>query len=120
MKTLFFAEDYEDIRELVSTTLADELRCKVVPFCDGNSLMAALGNGTRPDLIVSDICMPNGSGLDVWAFLSDSALTVPVISYSSWTLDRIVDMNAFDPPARFVAKDDLPGLISLAGLTVRS
>jgi CheY-like chemotaxis protein len=82
---VLLAEDDDDLRELLAVQLRRR-GYQVTALCDGNALMDQLGAmltgdgaSALPDLVVSDIRMPNGTGLDVLAFLRCLGWRLPVV-----------------------------------------
>ncbi|WP_261305041.1 response regulator [Paenibacillus andongensis] len=62
----------------------DELGIEIVgAACDGNELLALL-ESCEPDLIVSDICMPGLSGIDVLRHIEASERTTKVVFISAY------------------------------------
>jgi DNA-binding response OmpR family regulator len=83
-KTIVVAEDDADMRVLIAGLLR-AAGYEVMEASSGAELSALLRNipsetGARgPDLVVSDIRMPEGTGLDVLAELRDTNSTVPML-----------------------------------------
>jgi CheY-like chemotaxis protein len=81
--TVLVADDDEDMRELVAESLRCDGHC-VIEARDGAELLERLGQaldhpGTRPDVVISDVLMPNLSGLGVLDALRRAQWHVPVI-----------------------------------------
>jgi DNA-binding response OmpR family regulator len=84
-KNIYLLEDDEDITALV-TYLVGELGLDVVPHTNLASLRLALAGGL-PDLLILDVMLPDGSGLDVCRALKADAATshIPVLMMSAHT-----------------------------------
>jgi two-component system OmpR family response regulator len=81
--TVLVADDDEDMRSLVAETLRSE-GYDVVEVCDGVELVDYLSRtldepGDRPGVVVSDVLMPNLSGLAVLEALRRAEWNVPVL-----------------------------------------
>jgi two-component system KDP operon response regulator KdpE len=84
-KRVFLAEDDDDTRSLIRIALERE-GCEVVEARDGAQLINLLGkgkaaecSGSEPDVVVTDVRMPNFSGLGVLRSLRQADSSVPVI-----------------------------------------
>lgn len=81
--TVLVADDDEDMRALVASTLRDD-GYEVTEARDGADLLAQLEASldnprTRPDIVVSDVIMPELSGLGVLEALRRAQQHLPVI-----------------------------------------
>jgi two-component system, response regulator, stage 0 sporulation protein F len=81
--TIFLAEDDDDMRALIATSLQSD-GYEVIEAKDGAELLDLLAGASsspmrRPDIIVSDVLMPCYSGLGVLAALHKSSWKIPVI-----------------------------------------
>ncbi|WP_119080232.1 response regulator [Chitinophaga alhagiae] len=104
-KTILIIDDSEPIRFLLETFLSRKY--KVVSATDGYSAMLWLAKGNKPDMIVTDIQMPNIDGWELIDHLNSNELynDVPVIVLSGVEAPResaaykIVDFirKPFDP-----------------------
>ncbi|WP_343703009.1 response regulator [Chitinophaga sp.] len=104
-KTILIIDDSEPIRFLLETFLSRKY--KVVSATDGYSAMLWLAKGNKPDMIVTDIQMPNIDGWELIDHLSANELynDVPVIVLSGVeapqesAANKIVDFirKPFDP-----------------------
>jgi DNA-binding response OmpR family regulator len=104
---VFVADDDDELRTLVVGALRAD-GYTVEEARDGVELLILLSEAiddpaTRPDLIVSDACMPNLSGLGVLEHLKRAHIRVPVLI-----------MTGFVPPSVGVVVKRLGGLGVLA------
>jgi two-component system, OmpR family, response regulator len=81
--TVLVADDDEDMRALVASTLRDD-GYEVTEARDGADLLAQLEAGLddpsrRPDVVISDVIMPELSGLGVLEALRRAQQRLPVI-----------------------------------------
>ncbi|MET6997403.1 response regulator [Chitinophaga defluvii] len=81
-KTILIIDDSAPIRYLLETFLGRKY--KVVSAIDGLSAMLWLAKGNKPDLIITDIQMPNIDGWELIGHLNSNELynDVPVIVLS--------------------------------------
>jgi DNA-binding response OmpR family regulator len=84
-KRVFLAEDDDDMRSLIRIAL-ERKGCEVVEARDGAQLINLLGKGINVDslapehdVVVTDVRMPNFSGLGVLRTLRQADSSVPVI-----------------------------------------
>jgi len=92
MREIWVVDDDEEMSRAVGLML-ELLDCKVTAF---NSVRAAAQTfvaGTKPDLIVLDVNMPEVSGLDMVEFLRrrPESRNLPIVMLSSEATDTIVD-----------------------------
>ena len=82
-KCIYLVEDNDDIRELIELFLTDE-KFEVHAHATVDSFKKEIING-RPDLIVLDVMLPDGNGIDVCSKLKADGRTknVPVLMMSA-------------------------------------
>src|SRR3989339_1616870 len=101
MKTLFVVEDEEKISQLLCTKLAGRGYC-AIPFLNGAEAWRALNTVVRPDLIISDVLMPQMTGFELLERVrkSEKLKDIPVIMLTSVSMEEDVvkglDMGAND------------------------
>lgn len=83
MFKILLVEDYEDMREIVSSYLISELDAHVTVFDSGNKAIANLKTGAEYNFIVTDYRMPDGTGSDLIEFLAESDVPTPVVLYTN-------------------------------------
>ena len=82
-------DDYDDIRELIRFSVEGNYNAEIFEFSSGNSLIEFIKSKNKFDLIISDMNMPNGSGIDVYNFLkSHSEFSTPLIVLSGDSLEH--------------------------------
>ena len=93
MKTIWIVDDDEEMGRAVSLMLK-LLECETRYFFNPRLAAQALLAGGRPDLMVLDINMPEGSGLDMLEFLRRRKewKSLPVIMLSSEAADVMVEI----------------------------
>jgi DNA-binding response OmpR family regulator len=92
VRTVWIVDDDDEMSHAVKLML-QLLDCSVTIFRDARSAARKLLTGTRPELMVLDINMPEVSGIDLLEFLRmrDDLRGIPVVMLSSETTDRQVD-----------------------------
>ena len=83
MKEIFIVEDDPDIRELIEYLLVS-LEFKVESFPTAEDFYNGI-SGHSPDLILLDIMLPDGNGLEICKMLKDQQQTnqIPVLLMSA-------------------------------------
>lgn len=79
MKTILIADDEENIRTLIETTL-ESSDCKLIQ-CNNGASAVELAEAQQPDLVILDWTMPRMNGLDALRSLRADSRTakIPVI-----------------------------------------
>jgi two-component system nitrogen regulation response regulator GlnG len=113
MKPIWIVDDDQSIRFVLERALARE-QLAVRSFANTREVLAALDDGDSPQVLVSDIRMPGGSGLDLLARVKARLPALPVIVMTAFSdLDSAVSAfqgGAFD----YLAKPfDVPKAVEL-------
>ncbi len=101
---VLLVEDDEGMRDMLAGALMRD-GCRVIETADGESALDWLGTGAVegelwrvPSLIVSDICLPLVSGLEILAGVNHGSRHVPVILITGFgdaeTHARAMDLGA--------------------------
>ena len=113
MKPIWIVDDDQSIRFVLERALARE-QLAVRSFPNTREVIAALDDGDSPQVLVSDIRMPGGSGLDLLARVKARLPALPVIVMTAFSdLDSAV--SAFQGGAfEYLAKPfDVPKAVEL-------
>ena len=81
-----------DDEEMIQLLLRDEFELEgfiVNTASSGNSAIALLKSGLRPDLVLTDMKMPDGNGIDLLRYISGQKDFMPVIFVLSAFLDAM-------------------------------
>lgn len=119
MRAVWIIDDDDEMSHAVSLMLK-MLEYSVRVFRDARSAARQLIDGSRPDLMVLDINMPEVSGIDLLEFLRmrSDLRKIPVVMLSSETTDAQVDEAMRLGADAFVFKpvsiDELEGAIEKA------
>ncbi|QPF72877.1 nitrogen regulation protein NR(I) [Roseateles sp. DAIF2] len=90
MKSIWICDDDHSIRFVLEKALGRE-GLPVRSFSNARDLLAALDAGDSPQVLVSDIRMPGGSGLDLLAKVKERLPGLPVIIMTAYSdLDSAV------------------------------
>jgi CheY-like chemotaxis protein len=90
---VFVADDDDELRALVVETLRAD-GYTVVEARDGNELLSMLSDTvvdpeTRPDIVVTDVRMPNLSGLGVLEQLKLARIDLPVVMMTGFAPESV-------------------------------
>ncbi|MDY0747816.1 nitrogen regulation protein NR(I) [Paucibacter sp. R3-3] len=113
MKSIWVVDDDHSIRFVLEKALARE-GLPVRSFSNARDMLAALDEGDSPQVLVSDIRMPGGSGLELLAKVKERLPGLPVIIMTAYSdLDSAV--SAFQGGAfEYLPKPfDLPRAVEL-------
>ncbi len=90
MKPIWIVDDDQSIRFVLEKALARE-ELAVRSFTNPRDVLKALDDGDEPQVLVSDIRMPGGSGLELLAKLREKLPNLPVIIMTAYSdLDSAV------------------------------
>ena len=113
MKPIWIVDDDQSIRFVLEKALARE-QLPVRAFSNPRDVLTALNDGDEPQVLVSDIRMPGGSGLDLLTKIKERQPLLPVIIMTAFSdLDSAV--SAFQGGAfEYLPKPfDLPRAVEL-------
>lgn len=86
--TIYVVDDMPDVLESMEIQLSSLLPCDVETFTSFNLVIEKLNAGEAPDLIISDINMPDGHG-EAWGdALTKQGLKAPIIYYTGFDEDE--------------------------------
>lgn len=74
----FLVDDEVEIRKLLVRSL-ERMGLNVEQFSDANFAWKRIADGARPDIIISDINMPEMTGTELYAKIRSAGLDIPVI-----------------------------------------
>lgn len=114
MPTILCVDDDPDLLELIGAMFEGD-GFEVQKASSGNQAIAQI-NVKRPNLIVSDIRMPNGSGLDVLKFVGTLAAdtrppVVLITGYSDYSENFLSNLGA---AALLLKPQDIKNLVATA------
>lgn len=86
---IYVIDDQEDVLEVMEMQLSRIIDCEIETFTSHQQVLQKLNAGIRPDLIISDINMPDGHG-EIWGnALQAQGLNVPFLYYTGFDEDEI-------------------------------
>lgn len=78
-------DDEPAITRMLTLVLEKNLPVTVVSYSGGNSAWAAMEkDGVRPDLLVTDLRMADGDGLELCRRIRNASLTMPIFILSAY------------------------------------
>jgi len=113
-ETILLVEDAAPVRTLARQVLETAGYCVL----EAESAEAALKvceriNGTRIDLLLTDVVMPGMSGNDMSRILLARQPDMPVLYMSGYTDDAIVQHGVLEPGINFLQKPFSPGALAV-------
>jgi DNA-binding response OmpR family regulator len=102
-KCVFVLEDNEELRELFTYILEEEAY-QVFSYPNAKSFWESFAQHGTPDMIVLDVMLPDGNGLDICCELKKDPATkgVPIMIMSAHA--EITDMKTKCDAEEFIAK----------------
>ncbi len=104
-------EDDEILRELYVERLKDEFAVEIFTASGGYEGIRIIEEQKNLELIISDINMPEGSGLDVLLHLAQTQKTIPLIFFSNNLEIKLKD--SYKNFLGFIDKNDFPHLCQI-------
>jgi len=119
MKQVWIVDDDQEMANAMGMML-ELLDCQVTSFLNARSTAQTLLDGSRPDLIVLDINMPEVSGLDLLEFLrrrpewQDLPIVMLSTEAADTTVDQAMSMGADGYVMKPVTIDELEKVVKTA------
>lgn len=89
MMKILYAEDNVMIKDIVENVLIEELGAQVDAVLSGNEAIKLLHFNSSYDVIISDLEMPKGSGLDILRFKISQGLKTPFFFFTNAVMPQI-------------------------------
>lgn len=115
---ILVVDDDVNVRTMVAHVLEDT-GYNVTTANDGQEAIASV-NETMPDLVISDIMMPNMDGIELFNTLRANPQTraVPVVMMTSLTPEHVTQHNKIEPASILVKPFQITALLdTIAQLT---
>lgn len=95
MKKILYAEDNDDVREVLAMKIMDDTGAEVVKAESGNKAIEFLKeNASEIELIISDHNMYDGDGNDLYDYVQNQKLNIPFILMSGQSTAEILKLYA--------------------------
>lgn len=111
LMNILYLEDEEDLREVITSVILNDVEAHVSTIASGNLAIRALKSGSKFDLIISDYKMADGSGADLQQFMKKDGYTTPFILFTS-TIEPCLPETS-ENFLGIVEKRDWKGLVDL-------
>jgi DNA-binding NtrC family response regulator len=117
MKTILLVDDELEILEVLGEILV-EFGYKVIPKTDAESALSVIREGTRVDLVITDLRMPGMSGIEFVTVLRRTLPSVPVIMFTAHggveTYLESLSLGVFEYINKPVKKNELGRIVKAA------
>lgn len=84
------ADDDEGTRRILADALAAD-GYEVIEYSRGDTLLEAITCSRVPALLVSDVCMPGESGLEVLRRLRETGSLIPVVLFTAFGSEELLN-----------------------------
>lgn len=113
MIRILYVDDDVDFQELVRDNVRQRLGFEIVTASSGNEAIGLFNQGRRYDLVISDYEMPNGSGHDLFRYLTDNRISGLFILFTSHSENAEI-RSKFEGgrPVKIVSKTEIRNLAS--------
>jgi signal transduction histidine kinase/ActR/RegA family two-component response regulator len=113
-ETILLVEDADWVRKLARQILEGAgYRVLEASSADAAIQMSEASNGTRIDLLLTDVVMPGMSGNDMSKRVLVKRPDLPVLYMSGYTDDAIVEHGVLEPGINFIQKPFSPDALAL-------
>jgi CheY-like chemotaxis protein len=109
---ILVVEDEENLRDLMGTMLSMLGYTVTLAANGGEALLLIETKGLRPDLMITDVVMPNMSGKELVSRLRKTLPDLRVLYMSGYTDNAIVHHGVLDPGTPFIQKPFTIGTIA--------
>jgi len=111
MLRIIIADDHSGVREGIRQMLLEEFPSAYLEEAeDATSLIEKALGGTW-DLVISDLVMPGGSGLEALKEIKKVKSTLPVLIISTYPADQYKDRVLQAGADDFISKDTFPSFL---------
>lgn len=84
---ILIVDDYDEIRELVGFIIESNMDVQVLQEISGFSAIETLKKNTDVQMVISDLNMPNGTGIDILKYLRSQNMKTPIAFMTGENLD---------------------------------
>src|SRR5688572_17398381 len=101
---VMLVDDHEIVRQGLRALLEAEQDIEVVAEADNGPAAVSLASANRPDVVVMDIRMPGGSGIEACRAIRDEQPEAQVVMLTSFSDDEALFNSIMAGAAGFVLK----------------
>ncbi|MEZ4873457.1 MAG: response regulator [Bdellovibrionales bacterium] len=83
MKRILLVEDSEDLKLVLVDEIERWFPSEIVTASSANEALKVLKTDRRFDLVITDFCMPNGTGKDLFEMMNANQIEIPTLLFSS-------------------------------------
>lgn len=116
MSVVLVVDDDADLRSILGDHLREALDCRILEADGAWSALRRLDE-VRPALIISDLSMPMGTGIDLLHVLRDRKIDIPVVVFSACIAEVRQSLERNGVPV--IEKPDIRALIREARKALR-
>ena len=109
-ETLMVCEDDDTVRALLERILRSA-RYTVVAAATPHEALRLVGDGARPDALISDTIMPGLTGPELAARIAERLPALPTLFISGYTADVIRDRGQLPPGSAYLEKPFSPAAL---------
>jgi signal transduction histidine kinase/ActR/RegA family two-component response regulator len=109
-ETILVVEDDERLRAMLRRTLREH-GYEVLEAGTPGEALALAAQRAAPSLVLTDVILPEGNGVDLARELSRTWRGIPVIFMSGYAGEHLSAVDALPPDARFVPKPFTPDVL---------
>lgn len=114
MIRIVLADDHPVVREGLRAMLSAEPDLEVVADASSGPQAEALAAQLRPDIVLMDLRMPGGGGVESIVRMAESGLTCPVVVLTTYETDRDILRAVEAGAAGYLLKDLARGELAAA------
>ncbi len=114
MLKIIVADDHDVVRQSVVQLLVEEFSPVQVEEATDAAALIALEESGEWDLIISDLAMPGGGGLEALKIIRKRASEIPFIVISTYPAEQYESRVLKAGAQAFICKDELPHALIVA------
>ncbi len=114
MYRILIADDHPVVREGLKMILSDEFPGAHIEEAEETQGLVDKALGDTWDIVISDLAMPGGGGLEALKEIKKNKRELPVIIVSTYPPEQYATRVMKAGAAAYVSKDELPGALLVA------
>ncbi|RTL58971.1 MAG: response regulator transcription factor [Sphingobacteriales bacterium] len=108
MYRFLIADDYEFVRQRVKLLLKEEFKDVIIEEASSTKELTDKALGQKWDIIISDINMPGGGGLEALSVIRKTLPQQPLILFSLYDEESFADKVLKQGATAYLQKDKIP------------